>query len=206
MGTAHIYANFLTNALAGTAVDLTADSFKVGLLGSGYTPDLTSDTFWSDISSHEITGTGYTAGGAAVTSPSLPLTPAASWTQLWAATTGYTYGQIIWPSSGSLLYRCVVAGTSGGSAPTFPTVVGETVVDGSVTWAAIGDAVLVFTSSAAAWTTATFTASYAVIYDTTASDLLVVLNTFTSPQSPVAENFNVDPDPVLGWFAFSPPS
>ena len=74
----------------------------------------------------------------------------------------------------------------------------------------MGDAILVFTSAAAVWPGATFTADYAVIYDaqsgTYTSEPLIVLETFAAPQSPAAQTYQVSPDPVLGWFYFSPPS
>ncbi len=207
---ANVYALALKNAWLGS-IALTTDTLKMGLLGSGYTPNLTADNHWSDISAHEISGTGYTAGGVALTSVTLTLTAANSWSVSWAATTAYTYGQIVKPSTpNGFLYRCVAAGTSGGSAPTFPTVVGQTVVDSGVTWACLGDAALVFTSATPQWTSATFTANYAVIYDaqsgTPSAEPLIVLNTFASAQSPAAQTFQVVPDPVLGWFVFSPPS
>jgi hypothetical protein len=37
------------------------------LVGTGYTPDQSADDTWSDISSNEISGTGYTTHGEAVT-------------------------------------------------------------------------------------------------------------------------------------------
>ena len=62
----------------------------------------------------------------------------------WAGTTAYTLGT--WVSSGSVVYECTTAGTSGGTAPT-PPGVGLTVVDGSVTWTQRATAI-------AAWKTA----------------------------------------------------
>lgn len=65
----------------------------------------------------------------------LYVTPAA-----WTAGTLYLVGDRIRPNvtSNGFLYQCTVAGTSGGSAPTFPTTVGATVTDGGVTWKNIG--------------------------------------------------------------------
>lgn len=207
---AQIYANALPQAFAKN-INLTSDTLKMALLGSGYTPNLLTDIHWSDISAHEVTGTGYSAGGVGLTSVTLTLTAANSWGVSWAATTVYAYGQIVAPATpNGFLYRCVAAGTSGGSAPTFPTIVGETVVDAGVTWACLGDAILVFTSATPTWTTATFSASFAVIYDaqtgTSSTEPLISLQTFAAPQSPSAQNYQAIPDPVLGWFAISPPS
>jgi len=48
---------------------LTADldletSAKVALLTDDYTPDIDAHQFWTDVSGSEVTGSGYTAGGA----------------------------------------------------------------------------------------------------------------------------------------------
>lgn len=53
----------------------------------------------------------------------------------WQAAHAYTSGAIIEPvSRNGYLYRATVAGTSGASAPSFPTSVGGTVTDSGVTW------------------------------------------------------------------------
>lgn len=201
---ADLYENFLTQAVAGT-LDLSSDTLKMTLMGSGYTPDLNADANWSDISADEITGTGYTAGGITLTSVTVTATPAASWGPTWVNFTGYFYGQIVGAPSGGngFLYRCVVAGVSGVSAPAFPTVVGATVTDGSVTWACVGHSLLVLTSDQVEWNPATFTANFAVLRDaqsgTPSTETLIALITFAIPQSPVASPFPIAPDPNQGW-------
>lgn len=57
----------------------------------------------------------------------------------WAATTAYAVNAQVKPASSPLyIYQATAAGTSGGSAPTWPTTVGTTVTDGTVTWICIG--------------------------------------------------------------------
>lgn len=57
----------------------------------------------------------------------------------WAATTAYTLGNRRIPTvANSLYYEVTVAGTSAGGEPTWPTIVGDTVVDGTVTWTCKG--------------------------------------------------------------------
>lgn len=56
-----------------------------------------------------------------------------------AVSTAYALGAQVKPASSPLyIYQCTTAGTSGGSAPTWPTTVGNTVTDGTVTWTCIG--------------------------------------------------------------------
>ncbi len=54
-----------------------------------------------------------------------------SWDE-WAASTAYSEGDSI--QAGDYRYRAENDGTSGASAPTFPTKIGETVTDGTVVW------------------------------------------------------------------------
>lgn len=126
----HVFGQFV-NALATKTVNLSSDSIKVMLVSSSYTPSQAADTYASTPQAYEITGTGYTAGGAALT---------------------------------------------------------------SVTLADSGN---VFTLSAAnvTWTTATFTARYAIIYDAQpgsyATDPLIGYVDFGANQSPSGVNFQI---------------
>jgi len=111
-------------------VDLLTDTIKVALVAS-YTFDDT-DEFWSDVSSTEITGTGYTAGGVTLSS----------------VTASYNSGTKVWT------FDC--------ANPT--------------------------------WTTATFTADGAVVYQSTGTDSTSVLLAYTDfggSQSPVADTFTL---------------
>jgi hypothetical protein len=55
----------------------------------------------------------------------------------WAATTAYatTSPHFVTPTTpNGFRYQCTTGGTSGGTEPTWPTTIGGTVVDGTVTW------------------------------------------------------------------------
>lgn len=54
-------------------IDIDSDSFKVMLCASAYTPDQDNHRYKSDIT-NEITGTGYTAGGLALTGVAITYT------------------------------------------------------------------------------------------------------------------------------------
>jgi hypothetical protein len=68
----------------------------------------------------------------------------------WAAATAYAVGDRVVSTAmlngnpqatANLYFACTVGGTSGGTQPTWPTVAGNTVTDGTVTWQAAGPAV-----------------------------------------------------------------
>lgn len=64
------YGGALTGQYSATAarrVDWVTDTIKVALCTSTYTPNQDTHTYFSDIT-NEITGTGYTAGGVALSS------------------------------------------------------------------------------------------------------------------------------------------
>ena len=53
----------------------------------------------------------------------------------WKVATAYVVGNIVRPiTANGRSYKCTVAGTSGGSEPTWPVTVGGTIGDNSVTW------------------------------------------------------------------------
>lgn len=53
------------------AVNTGSDTFKCAMITNSSTPDFDSHDHWSDLSANEVSGTGYTAGGVALTSVTL---------------------------------------------------------------------------------------------------------------------------------------
>lgn len=64
--TINVYGKFL-NSLMQKLIDVDSDTLKIALLSSSYTPDLDNHDFFDDVTSYQITATGYTAGGLALT-------------------------------------------------------------------------------------------------------------------------------------------
>lgn len=62
-----LYGNFLVKAL-NKEVDFDSDTIKVALVSSSYTPNQDTHDYWNDVSAYEVTGTGYTTGGATLAS------------------------------------------------------------------------------------------------------------------------------------------
>lgn len=161
--TAHIAGPLLAEAL-NKEVDYDTDTIK-GALVTGYTFSGT-DAHWSDVSSHEVTGTGYTAGGATLASKTITTVAANSWATSRANSTAYTAGQIVRPATGNgFVYQALTSGTTGSSVPTYPTTFGATVTDGGVTWECVGFAVLQLDAADLAWSSSTISATGLWVYD-----------------------------------------
>lgn len=132
MATFKWYGNGLLNLAKGN-IDFDGDTFKVMLLASGYTPNQDTHDFRDDLT-NEITGTGYTAGGATLAGVSVT----------YDATSNEV--RILWTDS--------------------------------------------------AWTSATFTARYAVIYKSrggaSSADELIAYLDMVSDQSVSAATFTLD--------------
>lgn len=202
--TAKLYASAIGQAFQGNHKWLTSsgDTYKVALLSVSDITNINTHTAYTDLA-NEITGTGYTTGGATITTTTATVTAANSWGTAWAATTAYAQGAVVRPSTGNgFLYYAEAGGTSGGSAPTWPTVVGATVVDNTVTWTCIGESITQLTGGNASWTTATLSANCAVVYDSTSGKLLSVVD-FGSTVSSTAATYTVTA-PTLGWAWFTP--
>lgn len=169
------YAQGQANAHGSTSAgnapnnDFLSDDVRLALVGTGYTPDIAAHDFWNDVSANEIGGTGYTASGVALASKTMTVTAANSWGTTWAASTAYTAGRVVRPTTGNgYLYRSTGAGTSAASEPTWPTTIGATVTDSGVTWTCVGRAIVQFDAADVSWTSSTITnARYGVIYNRT---------------------------------------
>jgi len=149
--------------------DIDSDSLKATLHTSSYTPDRGAHAYVSDLSAELAASGGYSTGGVTVSGVSVTKTEANSWGTSRANSTAYVVDQVVRPATGNgFLYRCAVAGTSGGSVPTYPTVIGTTVADGTVTWECVGLSITVIDFTDPSWATATFTgARYLVLSDRT---------------------------------------
>jgi hypothetical protein len=165
------------------AIDYLSDAVNVALLTASAAPNLDTWKTWADVT-NECSGSGYTTLGQALASKTLVVTAANSWATQRANTTTYALGDVVRPATGNgYLYRCVVAGTSGGSIPTYSTTIGRETADGTVVWSTLGKAVCVWDASDPSWPTLTLAASarYLVVFKNTgtaATSPLIILGTF----------------------------
>lgn len=108
-----LYGNFLLKAL-NKEVDFDSDTIKVALVSSSYTPDQDAHDYFNDVSTYEVTGTGYTAGGNTLASKTATYDSATNVVILDAADT-------TWASS-TITARYAVIYDSTGTASTSPLI------------------------------------------------------------------------------------
>lgn len=163
------YRQTLAKAL-NKEIDWDSDAFKLTLHTSTYSPNLDTHAYVSDLTNELGTAGGYTAGGFALTLSAPTYTAANSFGTSRANSTAYAAADVFRPAAANgYLYVVTVAGTSAASPPTFPTVVGNTVADGTATISNVGAGIVTLTGSTV--TQASFTAGpfrYGVISDRTA--------------------------------------
>ena len=194
------YGQF-TAKLANKEIDMDTDTLKATLHTSTYAPNLDTNAYVSDLTNELTTASGYTVGGATVTG-TIAYTAANSWTATRANSTAYAVGAVVRPATGNgFLYRCAVAGTSGGTIPTYVTVPGTTLTDGTVTWTCVGHGAFSFDISDPTW--ATFSAGpfrYVVISDrtpgTAATQPLIALGDFGTDQTGGGGSYTIVVDAV----------
>jgi hypothetical protein len=100
-----------TNALNGWArgnIDFDTDTFRVMLVTSAYTENKDTHDFRDDVT-NEITGTGYTAGGATCTVTVSAVDAANDRQEI-------VFGQVTWPSSTITARKAVYYKSRGGAA------------------------------------------------------------------------------------------
>lgn len=166
MATFSQYRQFVSKLL-NKEIDFNTDTIYAALLGAGYTPNLDTHAYWSDVVASEIAnGNGYTTNGQLLASCTITYTAANSWATTWAATTAFALNTVIRPATGNgFLYRAKAAGTTAGTTPTWPTTLGGEVTDGTVTWECVGMGITVIDAADPAWTSSNITARYVAIYD-----------------------------------------
>lgn len=71
--TAFFYGNAFVSAF-NKEIDFNTDTIKVALLTNAYTPDQDAHNYFDDVVANEVAGTGYTAGGATLGTPSITYT------------------------------------------------------------------------------------------------------------------------------------
>lgn len=181
-------------------IDFLNDDVRATLHTSTYALDRLTHEYEDDLTDELADGDGYTQGGEALTTKSVTTTAADSWTDTWQADTEVTVDEVIRPTTGNgFLYRCVTAGTTGSSEPTWPTTIGEDVADDTAVWECVGRAIVVLDWDPVQWTSADFTgARYMVIADytpgTAATNPLIGIVDFGSDQDGQGGTFEVVPD------------
>ena len=98
----------LFSATAARRVDWVTDTIKVALTTSTYTPNQDTHDFFNDVT-NEITGLGYSAGGATLTSPTLTYDSASNTVRLDAADT-------TWSGATFTARKCVIYKDTGSAA------------------------------------------------------------------------------------------
>ncbi len=109
-----LYGQFLQKAL-NKEVDFDSDTIKVALLTSSYSPNQDTHDYYDDVVANEVTGTGYTTGGATLASKTSTYDSANNVIVLDAA-------DVTWSSSTITARYAVVYNDSGATAGTKPLI------------------------------------------------------------------------------------
>lgn len=195
--TAKWYPNGLKNFLAG-AIDWDAHTIKAALVLNTYTPADSHEFFDTSVNAFEHGATGgYVDGGVTLASKTNAVVTSGSATA-WAASTAYALGDIVRasPDNGHI-FLCVVAGTSGGSQPTWDVNNRQETADNTVTWVEAGTAWVALDAGNPQWLTSTLTARYLVIYKTGTAgvdDFLIGYVDFGQNESSSSGTFEVQFD------------
>jgi hypothetical protein len=110
---AKFYGNAFVSAF-NKKIDFDSDTIKVALCTSSYTPDQDAHDFFNDIT-NEVTGTGYTAGGATLASASITYTGASNVLKLDGDDTS-------WASSTITARYAIIYDATPGTAATNPLI------------------------------------------------------------------------------------
>jgi hypothetical protein len=109
-----------TDVLLSGGIDLDTDTIVGILVGTGYTPNRTAHSLFSDVSANEVTGTGYTAGGIALSSKTMTHS---------AGTGTFDAADLTWSTSTITAKYCVLIRRAGGSLASGDLLIGYVDLD-----------------------------------------------------------------------------
>jgi hypothetical protein len=144
MATTKTYGSLITKAF-NKEIDWESDTIKVALVTSSYTPNQDSHDYFDDVSANEVSGTGYTAGGATLASKTIGYTSGTNVTKFDAA-------DVSWTSSTITARYAVIYDTTPGTSATNPLIAyvdfGSDQSSSNGTFAIVWDAAGIFTTTA----------------------------------------------------------
>lgn len=143
MATTKTYGSLITKAF-NKEVDFDTDTIKVALLSSSYTPNQDTHDYFDDVSTYEVSGTGYTAGGATLASKTVGYTSGTNVTKFDAADVSWTSSTIT--ARYAVVY--VATGTASTSALIGYVDFGSDQSSSSGTFSIVWDAAGIFTTTA----------------------------------------------------------
>jgi len=109
-----MYGN-AAKAFLNKEVDWDSDNIKVMLMASSYAPNQDTHDYLDDVSAHEVSGTGYTAGGALLTGKVVSYDSATN-------TVKFDANDVTWANSSITARYAVVYNDSGASAANKPLI------------------------------------------------------------------------------------
>lgn len=136
--TAFFYGNAFVSAF-NKEIDFGSDTIKVALLDNTHVPDQDAHNYFDDVAVDEVVGTGYTAGGATLSTPTVTYTAGTNVLKLDGA-------DVSWASSTITARYAVIYDSTPGTAATNPLIAyvdfGADVTSSggtfSITWDAAG--------------------------------------------------------------------
>jgi hypothetical protein len=144
MATTKTYGSLIAKAF-NKEVDFDSDTIKVALLSSSYTPNQDTDDYWNDVSSYEVTGTGYTAGGATLANKAVTYTSGTNVTK-------FDGDDVSWTSSTITARYAVIYDASPATDSTKPLIgyvdFGSNQSSSSGTFSIVWDSAGIFTTTA----------------------------------------------------------
>ncbi len=110
MATTTFLPGQVTGGAFGALVNFLGHAVKVMLLDSGYTPNQDTDVLKADIDAHEVVGTGYTAGGQALTGKTVSYDAG-------TRTTTFDAADLVWADSAITAHYAAVYDSDGAGSP-----------------------------------------------------------------------------------------